>query len=64
MWSNNTGDATIQEDQVEVFKISNGHENIDPNTDVFCHHIVKSLHRKRDVIDPVRLRQGSQEKPK
>ena len=26
MWSNNTGDSAI-----EVFKILNGHENVDPN---------------------------------
>ena len=31
MWSNNTGDAKIEGDQIEVFKILNGHENIDPN---------------------------------
>ena len=31
MWSNNTGDANIEGDQIEVLKILNGHENIDPN---------------------------------
>ena len=31
MWSNNTGDAKIEGDQIEVLKILNGHENIDPN---------------------------------
>ena len=31
MWSNNTGDANIEGDQIEVLKMSNGHENIDPN---------------------------------
>ena len=31
MWSNNIGDATIEGDQIEVFKILNGHENIEPN---------------------------------
>ena len=31
MWSNNTGDAKIEGDQIEVVKIFNGHENIDPN---------------------------------
>ena len=32
MWSNNTGDAKIEGGgQIEVFKILNGHENIDPN---------------------------------
>ena len=32
MWSNDTGDAKIEGgDQIEVFKILNGHENIDPN---------------------------------
>ena len=32
MWSNNTGDANIEGgDQIEVFKILNDHENIDPN---------------------------------
>ena len=30
MWSNNIGDAKV-EDQIEVFKILNGHEDIDPN---------------------------------
>ena len=31
MWSNNTGDAKIEGGQIEVFKMLNGHENIDPN---------------------------------
>ena len=31
MWSNNTGDAKIEGDKIEVFVILNGHENIDPN---------------------------------
>ena len=31
MWSNNTGDAKIEGGQIEVFKILNGHENIDRN---------------------------------
>ena len=31
MWSNNTGDAKIEGDQIEVDKILNGQENIDPN---------------------------------
>ena len=31
MSSNNIGDAKIEEDQIEVSKILNGHENIDPN---------------------------------
>ena len=31
MWSNNTGDTKIEGDQIEVFKILNGHRNIDPN---------------------------------
>ena len=31
MWSNNTGDAKIEGVQIEVFKILNGHDNIDPN---------------------------------
>ena len=32
MWSNNTGDAKIEGGgQIEVFKILNGHENIDPD---------------------------------
>ena len=31
MWSNNTGDAKIEGDQIEVFKILNDHEDIDPN---------------------------------
>ena len=32
MWSNNTGDAKIGGGgQIEVFKMLNGHENIDPN---------------------------------
>ena len=33
MWSNNTGYAKIEGggDQIEVFKILNGHENVDPN---------------------------------
>ena len=26
MWSNNTGDAKIEGDQIEVFKILNGHD--------------------------------------
>ena len=32
MWSNNIGDAKIEGDQIEVFKILNGHENIDHKT--------------------------------
>ena len=33
MWSNNnnTGDAKIEGDQIEVFKMLNGHANVDPN---------------------------------
>ena len=31
MWSSNTGDAKMEGDQIEVFKLLNGHENIDPN---------------------------------
>ncbi len=31
MWSNNTGDAKMEGDQIDVFKLLNGHENIDPN---------------------------------
>ena len=31
MWSDNTGDAKIKGDQIEVFKILNGHEHIDRN---------------------------------
>ena len=32
MWSNNTGDAKIEGDQLEVFTILNGPENnLDPN---------------------------------
>ena len=31
MSSNNTGDAKIEWDQIEVSKILNGHENVDPN---------------------------------
>ena len=31
MWSNNTGDTKIEGDQMEVFKILNVRENIDPN---------------------------------
>ena len=33
MWSNNTADAKIDWDQINIFKIFllNGHENIDPN---------------------------------
>ena len=31
MWSNNTGDAKIEGDIIDVFNILNGHENIDPN---------------------------------
>ena len=31
VWSNNTGDAKIEGVQIEVFKILNGHENIDLN---------------------------------
>ena len=31
MWSNNTGEARIEGDQIEVFNILNGHESIDPN---------------------------------
>ena len=31
MWYNNTGDAKIEGDQKEGFKISNIHENIDPS---------------------------------
>ena len=29
MWSNNTGDTEIEGDQIEIFMILNGHENID-----------------------------------
>ena len=32
MWSNNTGDAKIEGDQIDVFKLLNGHGNIDHNT--------------------------------
>ena len=32
MLSNNTVDAKIEGDQIYVFKILNGHENIEPNT--------------------------------
>ena len=35
MWSNKTGEANIEGDQIEVFKILNGHENVDPNIFVF-----------------------------
>ena len=31
MWSNNTEDTKIVRDQMEVFKILNGYENIDSN---------------------------------
>ena len=31
MWTNNTGNAKIKGDQIEVFKILNGYENIDSN---------------------------------
>ena len=31
MWTDNTSNATIKVDQIEVFKILNGYENIDSN---------------------------------
>ena len=31
MWTDNTRKAKIKGDQIEVFKIMNGYENIDPN---------------------------------
>ena len=31
MWTDNTRDAKIKRDQIEVFKILNGYENIDSN---------------------------------
>ena len=31
MWTNNTRNAKIKGDQIEVFKILNGYENIDSN---------------------------------
>ena len=31
MWTDNTRNATIKGDQIEVFKILNGYENIDSN---------------------------------
>ena len=31
MWCINTGDTKIEWDQIEVFQILNGRENIDPN---------------------------------
>ena len=31
MWTDNTRNVKIKEDQVEVFKILNGYENIDSN---------------------------------
>ena len=31
MWTDNTGNAKIKGDQIEVFKIVNGYENIDSN---------------------------------
>ena len=34
MWTDNTRNANIEGDQIEVFKILNGYENIDYN--IFC----------------------------
>ena len=30
-WSNNTGEMNVDWDQIEIFNISNGPENIDPS---------------------------------
>ena len=37
MWSENTGDANIEGGggQIQVFKILNGHEHMDPNIYIF-----------------------------
>ena len=40
---NNTGDAKIERDQIEIFKILNGHENIDPNIFFNIRTYVKEL---------------------
>ena len=34
-FSNNTGDANIERDQMKVFEILNGHDNIDPFEYIF-----------------------------
>ena len=31
MWSNNTGNVNSEGGHIEVFKMLNGHEHIDPN---------------------------------
>ena len=36
MWTDNTRNAKIKGDQIEVFKILNGYENIDSN--IFFRH--------------------------
>ena len=49
MWSNNTGDAKIERDQIDVHKILNGHghENIDP----YRTRLNASLVRKQRRLD-------------